>query len=114
MVTDAGVVRDRVTFAQLLERPKQDTITTADSALTYWLQFFNVQTTSVRFDVYAPDNSLFQSVPGAVGSTYSMRFLTFRLTVSGVLTTPGRWRIEYFREGPWRTPSPSCWWCRRR
>lgn len=97
MVTDAGIVRNRVTFAQLLERPKLDTITTADSALTYWVQFFNVQTTAVRYDVYAPDSSLFQSFPGSVSRTYSMRYLTLRLTVAGALTTPGQWRIDYYQ-----------------
>ncbi len=100
LLADAGIVRNDISFAQLLEKPPPvSLITSNDASLTYWLEFFNIQNVSARFNVYDPRDSLYLSQPVNVGRTFSMRFLTLNLPVAGQLSRPGTWRIEYFQNG---------------
>lgn len=109
MVTDAGISDQLpLTYADLLERPPSVVEIGADAdSVRFWIQLANQRSASMAFQVVSveEDGDPAWEITGNVGPTFSMRYLTGRIPVAGLLA-PGPWEVRVLQDGEriWTEP----------
>ena len=77
-----------------------DTFFTNDALVTMWVELVNVVAgTPAEFRLYQPDNALAASFAFVHGTSYSLSWWWAWHLVSGYLTQPGTWRMQYLQNG---------------
>lgn len=101
MVTDAGITDiEPLPYATLLERPPTvDQIPLNAEEFRFWIQLANQPAAVVRMEVHGPGGGdpAF-AVLGHVGPSFSMRYLSTRVPVAGVLSEPGAWEVRTYQD----------------
>jgi hypothetical protein len=77
-----------------------DTFSTADGRVTMWVELFSVPAgTPAEFRLYRPDGTLHWRFPFTHQRFYSLSWWWGFHAISGSLSQPGRWRMEYRQTG---------------
>jgi peptidase M23-like protein len=99
-VTDAGLTdRQAITFADLLERPTSVTVFRTDTtSFLYWLNLANIRSSAVQYVLLGPAGDTVAQLSRGPITTFSVLFLTWRVPIAGVLTTPGTYRVEFLQQ----------------
>lgn len=95
-VLDAGISRTAVTWAELLERPRDAALfTPADQQVTFWASLLNPQALSTRTVLRNPAGVELGQVTTGPFATFSANFFAATFNLTGLLTTAGQYSIAF-------------------
>lgn len=97
----SGLTNETLTLDRAKDPPPQvETFSTTDARVTLWVELVNVPAgTPAEFRLIRPDDTHYATYQFTHSSFYSLSWWWAWFAISGSLTEPGTWRMQYWQNG---------------